>query len=383
MRQRKRIAIAGAGIGGLTAAVALRQAGHEVEIYERAPSLDAVGAGIAMQVNALRALRCIGLDQRVIEAGVAIQRAEMRTASGQLLCAFPLEALARETGYPQVALHRARLQAVLLEAFGHEGLHLGHAATGYAQTATGAVLNLDGGRAIEADLVIGADGVRSALRAQMRPYDAPLRYAGYTAWRGLAAAADRVEPDYSSESWGRGLRFGYAPIGTGLVYWFAVANAPAGQTDTGSARAALLAKFAHFHTPIPALIEATDDRSILRTDIYDGPSVDAWSDGRVVLLGDAIHPMTPNLGQGGAQAIEDAIVLARALNREDDVVRAIADYQKRRLVRAWSVVADSRRVGELGRWENPVMVAVRDAAFRWTPPSVLLKQLREMAAFQP
>lgn len=383
MPRPKRVAIAGAGIGGLTAAVALKQAGHEVRVYERAPALDVVGAGIAIQVNALRALRCVGLDQRVIEAGVPITRLEIRSASGRLLSAAPLEALARECGYPNVALHRARLQAVLLEAFGHDGLTLGRAAVAYAQDAAGARLTLEGGEEVEADLVIGADGVHSALRAQMRPNDAPMRYAGYTAWRGLAAAADRVEPAYSCESWGRGLRFGYAPIGTGLVYWFAVANAPAGEADPQGHREAVLRRFERFHDPVPALVAATDERSILKTDLYDRDPVDAWSDGRIVLLGDAIHPMTPNLGQGGGQAIEDAIVLARALNREDQVELAIADYQQRRSARVWSLVAASRRIGEVGQLENPILVALRDAVIRVTPQSALLRQLRAAAAFQP
>jgi 2-polyprenyl-6-methoxyphenol hydroxylase-like FAD-dependent oxidoreductase len=205
--------------------------------------------------------------------------------------------------------------------------------------------------------------------------DEPLRYAGYTAWRSLAEDIDIDRTDRFTETWGPGQRFGIVPIGGRRVYWFAVADAPAGARDSGDPRPALAARFAGWHAPIEAIIAATGPERILRTDTHDRVPIDRWVDGRVALLGDAAHPMTPDLGQGGCQAIEDAVVLADALTREPDMAAALASYQARRVARANSFVVRSHRFGQMAHVRAAPLRWLRDQALRAVPAKLTARSL--------
>jgi 2-polyprenyl-6-methoxyphenol hydroxylase-like FAD-dependent oxidoreductase len=236
------------------------------------------------------------------------------------------------------------------------------------------VLSAVDGTSAEGALLVGADGLCSRVRKQLLA-DGPPRYAGYTSWRGLVAA-DLDPSDEAVESWGRGSRFGIVPVGGGRVYWYATANAEPGADDQG--RAALAERFAGFHPPVPSLIEATLPASIVRTDIHDRPPARRWSHGPVTLLGDAAHPMTPNLGQGGCQAMEDAFVLAAALAEEATVAGALARYERERLRRANRIVSLSRRFGAVAQWRSALACAVRDLGARWTPGWLLDRRMRRI-----
>jgi 2-polyprenyl-6-methoxyphenol hydroxylase-like FAD-dependent oxidoreductase len=169
------------------------------------------------------------------------------------------------------------------------------------------------------------------------------------------------------------------------VYWFATANEPAhghDPQDAEGAIAALSARFVGFHPPVPELIRRTEKQKLVRTDIHDRDPLSSWSAGRVTLLGDAAHPMTPNLGQGGCQAIEDAVVLARALGEHATPEAAFRAYEAARIVRANALVRRSRTLGEVAQWQGVVPRLLRDGALRLTPRSVTLKQMREVLTFQ-
>ena len=369
-----KVVVAGAGIGGLALAHALHAHGIEVEIHERAARLQPAGAGITVQANAMRALQTIGLDARVLAAGNAVTEADIVAPGGAVLSRLPVAAL----GAPMVAIHRGVLQQVLVEGL-ESRVHTGSAVRAAREAPDGVVLELEGGGEACADLVVGADGLHSVLRGHVLG-DAPPRYAGYTSWRGVCAAD--VPHARTTEAWGAGERFGVVPIGGGRVYWFAVADAPAGiRRAPDEEKRDLLARFGSWHVPCRALIEATPPQAILRTDIFDRPPVRRWSRGRVTLLGDAAHPMTPNLGQGGCQAIEDAVVLARALGRHGDVARALAEYEALRLPRANRFVTDSWRMGRVAQWRNPVARMARTALLRATPEASLARRLRRTLAF--
>jgi len=373
------VVIAGAGIGGLTLATALRRRGLDVVVLERAPALEDVGAGITIQPNAMAALRRLGLDQRIAAEGAALTTAAILDPGGApMTAAIDLDALGRELGAPTIALHRARLQRVLLDAAGAPP-RLGAAVTGYDDGDDQVVVRVAGGAAVVGDLLIGADGLRSAVRAQLIGDGEPV-YAGYTTWRGVTPAGAVEVPERTSESWGRGQRFGIVPIGRGEVYWFATGNAPAGGRD-GDVRAELRARFAGWHAPIGALIAATPAERIVRTDVSDRPPLERWHRGRVALIGDAAHPMTPNFGQGGCQAIEDAVVLDDCLAAHPALPEALAAYQARRLARAHDVVRGARRLGAIAQWEHPVACWVRSVALRATPRSAALRQMRRLLTF--
>jgi 2-polyprenyl-6-methoxyphenol hydroxylase-like FAD-dependent oxidoreductase len=180
-----------------------------------------------------------------------------------------------------------------------------------------------------------------------------------------------------TESWGRGERFGIVNIGSGEIYWFAVANAEAGGTDA-DVREELLARFGGWHEPVAAIVRATPAARILRTDISDRDPIDCWHRGPVVLLGDAAHPMTPNLGQGAGQAIEDAVVLDQCLSAGPTIDAAVRRYEVRRVSRANRLVLASRRFGAIAQWQNPAAVWLRDTGMRLTPASVAISQARRI-----
>ena len=374
----RHVLIAGAGIGGLTLACALRRAGISFTVFERAEALRWVGAGIVVQMNAAVALRRIGLCDAVAAAGASPSDSAILQPSGATITRLPVQRLQQELGAPLVCLHRARLQSVLLEHAGPEHVRLGRAVTGFQDDGHRVTVTLSDGSTTTGDVLVGADGLRSAVRSGLLG-DAPLRYSGYTSWRGIAPEVPSVRPGLVSETWGRGARFGVVPIGSGQVYWFATLNAPpGGQDGPGGARARLQALFAGWHAPIAELLAATPEDAIVRTDIHDRPPVTRWSRGRVTLLGDAAHPMTPNLGQGGCQAIEDAVVLSECLASGDAVESSLTTYEQRRRERANQVVSQSWRLGRMAQLESPIGRFMRDTLFRLMPESLAARGVRDL-----
>jgi 2-polyprenyl-6-methoxyphenol hydroxylase-like FAD-dependent oxidoreductase len=376
---KRTVLISGAGIGGLTFARALARSSVEAIVFERAPSLDAVGAGITVQSNAVTALRRIGLAEAVIAEGQEIVEGAFRAPSGRVVRDARLDA-AREIGEPIIAIHRARLHRVLLAAVGEENVRLGRKVTGYREDAEGVSATLEDGEEVRGALLVGADGLHSAIRKTLLGEEEP-RYSGYTSWRGVCPQPSGFDAHMAGETAGRGERFGVVPIGHGQVYWFAVANAPAGGHDAPDPRPRLRARFGRWHAPIPALIDATPPDAIVRTDIRDRPPVSRWSSGRVTLLGDAAHPMTPNLGQGGCQAIEDAVVLAECLSRNEDLPRALAAYEARRMARANGMVTRAYDLGRMMQWQNPLLCVARDVGLRMMPMSTMQRTMREQLTF--
>ena len=378
-----RVLIAGAGIGGLTLAAALRHAGLECLVLERAPAFAPLGAGITVQPNGLRSLAPLGMDGAVVAAGEKLAELSIRHWRGATLSRMDGASFPRLFGAPAVAIHRAKLHAVLLSANGEVGVRLGFEVARFEEAATSVAVVARDGERLTGSLLVAADGLNSAVRAQLLG-DGPPRYAGYTSWRGVTPPCDLVPAGATSESWGPGARFGIVPIGGGRVYWFATANAPAGGTDAGLET--LLARFGEWHAPIAELLRATPAAAILRTDISDRPAAPRWSAGRVTLLGDAAHPMTPDLGQGGCQAIEDAVVLAGALSEArsagEDLAAALLRYERRRAPRANRVVDQARRFGAVGQWSAGPLRGLRDLMVRLTSRGAV-RTLNWLYAFEP
>jgi 2-polyprenyl-6-methoxyphenol hydroxylase-like FAD-dependent oxidoreductase len=371
------VLIAGAGIGGLTLAAALRRRGVRVSVFERTSSLGAAGAGVALAANGVKGLATLGLGPSVNRAGAAVERAAILDSRGRPLGSeVDLSRVYEEMGASLVALHRARLHAMLIDAAGPDLLTTGSHVASYEQNGDAAQVAFSDGERVETELLVGADGLHSAVRAQMVGDGNPT-YSGYTSWRGVTPANAVAPPSRTSESWGGGERFGIVPIGFGEIYWFAVADAPAGGGDR-DVRRALLERFGRWHDPIPRLIEATPADRILRTDICDRRPITRWHEGRVVLIGDAAHPMTPNHGQGAGQAIEDAVVLDQCLATEASLENALLRYEHRRVARANAIVLASRRVGAFAQWSHPVAVWLRNRTMGLTPASVGVSQARRL-----
>jgi 2-polyprenyl-6-methoxyphenol hydroxylase-like FAD-dependent oxidoreductase len=281
-----------------------------------------------------------------------------------------------------VVIHRARLLDILRDALGAEHIRLGTRLVGFTQDAGGVAAMFEGGQQVRADLLVGADGINSTVRAQLFGA-APPRYAGYTAWRAVTAFDTERLHASAGETWGCGARFGIAPMAGGQVYWFATANQPAGAiVPAGQRKPHLLEHFRGWHAPIAALIESTDEAAILQHDIYDRPPLRRWGAGRAMLLGDAAHAMTPNLGQGACQALEDAVALADALRAHADIPAALRTYEARRAGRANAIVRQSRQVGQVGQWENRLACGVRDWLARRLLPALQGRQIATLVGYE-
>ena len=366
--------VVGAGIGGLTAAIGLRQAGVEVRVFERRtePSRLLTGGGFMLWHNAFVALRRLGLDERVAKVSSEIEFHEFRSDRGRTLARWEIAPESRRIGAPAVALRRSDLNALLLEEAG-DAVVMGARCVGFEQDADGVAVRFADGSEEHADVLIGADGMRSAVRSALRHgHDMAPRYAGYTAWQAIAElpGEDLVPSGTFFNLWGRdGLRFLYCRLNEREVYWDAITSDEASAAFDmfrNNRREVMCERYAAWPDPIPRILAATRDEAILPIDIADRPPArePAWGHGRVVLIGDAAHPMTLNLSQGAGQAIEDGVVLSGLLAREPEIADAVTGYEKVRRERVDAMVRGAYRIGELGKWRGPLACGARDLFMR-------------------
>lgn len=369
------ILIVGAGIGGLTAALALRQAGFDVHLYEQASALREVGAGVAISPNATRALLHLGLEQALASVGVRPLSHDARDwRTGALLGRIPLgeETIAR-FGAPFYHLHRADLHTALRAALGEGHITLGARRVDITQDETTVTAHFADGRQARGDLLIGADGIHSVARGHVAGPDQPL-YSGQVAWRGLAPAEVGSEAGLDTRHhsfWGPRQQFVcYYVSGGRLVNW--VGNSEGDREwreESWSARGdrdEALSRFAEWHAAVRALIAGTDQ--VFKWALFDRPPLERWTRGRVALLGDAAHPMLPYMGQGAGQSVEDGIMLARSLADDHDTPQAALEaYAARRQERAAALQTASREAGRMVRLTDPAEVEARNAQLSANP----------------
>ena len=376
----KKVIIIGGGIGGVTAAVALQQAGFDVTVFERAEKLREVGSGLPLWTNALRALRKIGLSEAFERLGASVTAGSVSTWRGDILADLRTEELLKRLGTINMVVHRAELLELLLETLGKDRVHLGATCVGFTQDATGVCARFADGREARGDVLIGADGLHSVIRAQLFGATKP-KYAGYTCWRGVAHI---TRTGLETWAWGKGNQFGITPMSKGRAYWFAQRYAIEGAKDKVVGRKReVLEMFQDWHDPIPAVIQATAETDILRNDIYESVPLRHWSSGRVTLLGDAAHTMTPNLGQGACQAIEDAVELAACLKAETGIVATLKLYEERRITRTKRITLLARLIGKVVQWENPMACRIRNAIMKSIPVSLEVKRLMWILDYEP
>lgn len=370
-----RAVVIGGGIGGLTSGIALRRAGWEVTVLERAPRIDPVGSGLAIAANALKALDTIDLGDSVRKLSRLQGQAGIRRPDGRWLARTSADDAEARFGDSVVVMLRSTLMDLLADALGAGRLRPGTEVTG-VDAARGVVRTADG--ELEADLVVAADGIRSRTRQALFPGHPGPAYSGVTAWRGLVPRGDLAIR--SSETWGRGLVFGIHLVADDLVYVYATDAMPAG-TASGNELEELKRRFGHWHEPIPALLRAADPASIIRNDVHHlATPLPAYHQGRVALVGDAAHAMTPNLGQGACQAIEDAVTLAHHAGGD------LAAYTAARLDRTTKVVRRSMSMCRLTRLRNPAAVWLRDTAMSLADrlgPDLVLRSMDDLLSWEP
>jgi 2-polyprenyl-6-methoxyphenol hydroxylase-like FAD-dependent oxidoreductase len=373
------IGIVGGGIGGVAAAVALQQAGLDATVYERAPQLREVGAGMMLWPNATRVLRGLGLLEHVLARSGSSTHFLVRASSGAVLMNIALGKL----DVPAICMRRSDLLAVLLAALPAGSIRLGHKLNHLEQSRDKVRLSFEGGLVAEHDAVIGADGIRSRVRAELFGPTDPI-YRGYTVWRGVARYdGSAIMPGANSETWGAGKRFGILNTGHGKFTWYAAVNVGPDHLDApGGRKRELHEAFVGWHEPIADLIAATSDHEIMKNGAYDLVPLRRWGEGRVTLLGDAAHPCTPNLGQGGCMALEDAAVLAKCFDQGASPEVALRRYETLRRQRTRHIQQRSRLMGEIAQWENRIVVAGRRVVTCLLPARLFEHNLRRVYSYE-
>ncbi len=351
-------AVVGAGIGGLAAGIALRKAGCDVTVYERADELRPLGAGLSIWPNGVRALRSLGLGAVVDEAprtGGALRRAD-----GTVLAEFAPDLIAERYDAPLVGLHRGDLHAALVNELDTTNLRLG----ARVSDVDGGRIALADGEEVRADVIVGADGLNSLVREHVLRDGDPID-SGIVAFRGLA---DRNGEVPAGEWWGPDSVAGLLPVGGGRVYWYVARR---GRTDGYELQNALH----DYAAPLPQIAHTTPRDQILCHRLYDRPPAKRWSSGATTLLGDAAHPMLPFLGQGACSALEDAVALGEAVANSESVHAALSAYEARRLGRTAALVKGSRQAASMVLGGSGVRRRARDLLVARLPDSVRLRQL--------
>jgi 2-polyprenyl-6-methoxyphenol hydroxylase-like FAD-dependent oxidoreductase len=364
--------IVGAGIGGLSAGLALRQARWDVRIFERAALARELGFGLGLAPNAIAALRELGVADVVLARGFAPTRGELRRMDGTVLkrAQLPPEAL----GGPIVIALRPALHGALLEAVGAGAVTLSGEAIGFTVNSHRVTLHLANGDVAEGDLLVGADGTGSVVRRALHPTEPPPRSSGIVAVRGAVHGALRHLGDLSAVYYlGPGVEAMLVRASDTSIYWFlslARELAPPGMRDPATILAHMTPRF---DATFRAVTSATED---LRYDeLVDRDPIPFWGEDVVTLLGDAAHPVLPHTGQGAAQAIVDAVTLGKVLSGDADVERALRSYEQERRAKTATLLGQGRRTARLMRTTNPVACYLRETVVRVIPVKAIAKVL--------
>lgn len=369
--------IIGAGIGGLTTALAFEKKGINYQLFEKSPKLSEVGAGIWLAPNALQVLEYLNVLNRVKSKGNSIDRITLGKADLSPLSDNYQDIVKNKFGYTTIAIHRAELQKILLEKIPQEKIFLGKGFKSFEKLNSGKIkIIFDDDSESETDFLIGADGINSKIRKQLFPKSST-RYSEQTCWRGIAnIKLDKEFEHRGIELWGNQIRFGISKIAEGKVYWFAVAlDKPNQKDDKNLIKQRLLKMFINFHPLVHKLITSTPEINILRNDINDLGPLDNWFQGNICLIGDAGHATTPNMGQGGAQAIEDAYYLSKLI--ENNPNQNIFElFQQKRQKKVNTIVKQSWATGKMAHWRYGTNF--RNFLLKNMPKKLLERKMIEM-----
>ena len=350
-----KVIIIGAGIGGLTAGIALKQAGYEVEIYDRVRELRPIGAGISLWSNGVKVLNRLGLGAEIAAIGGKMERMEYRTRTGELLNDISLFPLIEAVGQRPYPVARADLQNMLLKAYG-ESITLGARCVGVEDDESGVTAIFEDGTQARGDLLVAADGIHSILRQYVLDTEFIPKYGGYVNWNGLVPASPDLAP---LDTWaiyvGEHKRASMMPVANDRFYFFFDVPLPKGTSSSpADYQQELTDHFQGWADPVQRLIQQIDPQKTARLEIHDMGPIDRYVRGRVALLGDAAHATCPDLGQGGCQAMEDGWVLAQYLLTTNlSVQDALQRYETERKARANAIVQKARKRAETIHGKDP------------------------------
>lgn len=351
-----KVVIIGAGMGGLSAGIALRQAGYEVEIYDRVKELRPAGAAISLWSNGVKVLNYLGLGDEIASVGGQMERMAYYSSTGEKLTDFSLQPLIKQVGQRPYPVARTDLQSMLLNAFGTDQVQLNSKCVAVEQDADSVTAHFEDGRKATGDVLVAADGTHSIIRSYVLGQAIERRYVGYVNWNGLIPASEDLAP---KTSWvlyvGEHKRASLMPVGGDRFYFFIDVPLPKGTVSQPETyREELSSFFKGWADPVQTLIQRLDPFKTNRVEIHDIEPLQTLVSGRVALLGDAGHGTAPDLGQGGCQAMEDGLVLANYLRSTTlSVVDALKRYEAARKDRVAEVITRARKRSDVTHGKDP------------------------------
>ncbi len=373
MTEKKKIAIIGGGIAGLTFARCLTTKDYEIHIFEKKEQFGEIGAAISVFPNALCVIEEIGLLEEILLSSGQFKTVYLKTDKGTILSKSE-----PKSDYPVICIHRADLHGILLkdiDAISYTNYSLSsltHLENGQIQ------VEFENGEKKIFDTVIGADGVHSVVRKHIINDGEPI-FRGYNIWRGVVKT--NFDIGYASETFGNGKRIGIVPIKDGVYGWWATCNEAYMQNDSPeNSKDKLNRLFKNWHYPVLDLINGTE--VILKNSLIDREPHKGWSSGNATLLGDAAHPTTPNLGQGGCMAIEGAYILAKSIQKYGLTKKAFDRYEELQFSRSETIVKESLKLGKMGQITNPILIKLRNFAFKAMPSSIAMKMIDKYFSYR-
>jgi 2-polyprenyl-6-methoxyphenol hydroxylase-like FAD-dependent oxidoreductase len=372
--KRNTFVIIGAGIAGLSAAIALKNIGIDALVVEASKIIRPVGAGLSLAANAIEALRHLKISEEVIKNGRELESFTLFDKYGKVIKKVNTQPTNSKTIIRNFTIHRAKLHEVLLSKISPENILTGQRSISMSETADGIQIIMEDGTILLTKYLIVAEGIHSPLRKAITS-DANVRYSGYTCWRGIVDNSE-LNINETSETWGKEGRFGIVPLANNQIYWFACKNTREQNSDFKNYTLNdLLNNFKDYHPPIIKIIKTTCPGSLIWGDICDIEPLQKFAYGNTLLIGDAAHATTPNMGQGACMAIEDAVILANCLTQNSRVSEAFRSFEKRRLTRTHKIVNDSWRLGKIAQIENDFLASMRNIAFRLMPQKLYERQM--------
>ena len=373
MEGRKQIAIIGGGIAGLTFARCLTTKKYDIHIFEKKERFEEIGAAISIFPNALCVMDKLHLLKDIVRYSGQIKTVYLKTSKGKILSTSE-----PKSDYPVVCIHRADLHGILLKNIDAK-LYNNYSLKDISYLNNGQIsIQFETGASRTFDALVGADGIHSEVRKHIINDGAPI-FRGYNIWRGVVKAD--FEIGYGSETYGKGQRVGIVPIQDGVYGWWATANEDYMEDDNPEGTKEKLGRlFGDWHSPIPELIKNTE--TILKNSLTDRKPHKGWTKGNVTLLGDAAHPTTPNLGQGGCMAIEGAYILAKTIQKYGLTHRSFERYEELQFPRSENIVNESLKFGKMGQMTHPVFIGLRNFAMWAIPSGIAMKMIDKYFSYR-
>lgn len=371
-----KILINGGGIAGLTCAISLHKLGIETEVFEAAQEIKPVGAGIVIQTNAIKALEYLGIEDKIIEFANPINQLAILDEKGSVIKSQKPRSSNREL-FGGLAIHRHTLHKILKSYLPDNIFFTNKKAISFSLKDEKVDLRFEDGSTAQGDYLISADGINSNIRLQLIPDSKP-RYAGYICWRSVI---DNNNPEIkeATETWGSKGRFGIVPINENKIYWYATINSSRFDVKINHYSLQNLKEhFSDYHILVREVLNKSSDKNLIKNHICDIKPLSQFAFNKVLLIGDAAHATTPNLGQGACQAIEDVMILHQEINSGIDIPTAFKSFEQRRIEKAKFIIETSRKLGAIGQIENKFLIRLRNTIFRLTPDFITENQFKKI-----